>query len=513
MELMNEDAELLRQYATDRSEAAFTELIRRQVGLVYSAALRLMNGDVHRAQDVTQQVFSELARQARGLTRHPALAGWLYTTTRLMALRAIRTEQRRTAREQEANAMNELLRGPGPEQDWKHLGPVLEDAMHELGEKDRLAVLLRFFQNKSLKEVGLALGLSENAARMRVERALDKLRAQLARKGVTSTVAALAALLADNAISATPAGFVATLTSASFASAAAGTGTALTLLKFMAATKFKTGIASAIVVASVVTPLVVHHQAQAGLRDQAETLRDRTDRLTRLQEENARLSDLFAQANKSPALSNEQFSELLRLRGEVGRLRLDVRDLEQAKTNAPMSRNEMLASMANYYSERAGQLKQLLETNPSERIPELQFLTDDEWLRLAGKEMPDTEDGHRRAMSMARFWAEQNFVNGLLDPALQRYAQDHAGQFPGTVSQLKPYFKSPVDDVVLQRWEVVPKDRLVSQLQALEAQLDEDWYITQKTPVDEALDQRILRGLKRMHWPGNGPPESRKIVR
>src|SRR6266498_2638078 len=132
MELMNEDAELLRQYATDRSEAAFTELIRRQVNLVYSAALRLMNGDVHRAQDVTQQVFSELARQAKRLTRHPALAGWLYTTTRLMALRATRTEQRRAAREQEANIMNELLRETAPDADWDQFRPVLEDAMHGL---------------------------------------------------------------------------------------------------------------------------------------------------------------------------------------------------------------------------------------------------------------------------------------------------------------------------------------------------------------------------------------------
>src|SRR5437773_3293899 len=299
MEPMNEDAELLRQYATDRSEAAFTELIRRQVDLVYSAALRLMNGDVHRAQDVTQQVFSELARQAKRLTRHPALAGWLYTTTRLMALRATRTEQRRTAREQEANAMNELLRESGPEQDWKHLGPFLEDAMHDLGEKDRLAVLLRFFQNKSLKEVGLALGLSENAARMRVERALDKLRAQLARKGVTSTAAALALLLAGNAVSATPAGFVATLTGASFASAAAGAGTALTLLKFMAATKFKTGVISAIVVASVVTPLAVQHQAQARLRDQDAALQQQTDKVAGLKADNERLSNLLALA-KSP---------------------------------------------------------------------------------------------------------------------------------------------------------------------------------------------------------------------
>src|SRR5437762_4513495 len=442
MEPMNEDAELLRQYATDRSEAAFTELIRRQVDLVYSAALRLMNGDVHRAQDVTQQVFSELARKAKRLTRHPALAGWLYTTTRLMALRATRTEQRRTAREQEANAMNELLREPGLEQDWKHLGPVLEDAMHELGEKDRVAVLLRFFQNKSLKEVGLALGLSENAAHMRVERALDKLRAQLARKGVTSTAAALALLLAGNAVSATPAGFVATLTSASFASATLGTGITLTLLKFMAATKLKTGVISAIVVASVVTPLMVQHQAQARLRVQDEALRDRTDRLTRLHEENERLSNRFAQANKFSALSNEQFSELLRLCGEVGRLRMDLRELEQAKTNAPMSRNEVLASMANFYSERVNQLKQLLETNPSEEIPELEFLTDRDWLWLAGRKMPDTEDGYRRAMSMTRLVAEQHFVSDLLGPALEQYAHDNNGRCPGNVSQLKPYFTS-----------------------------------------------------------------------
>jgi RNA polymerase sigma factor (sigma-70 family) len=504
MEPMNEDAELLRQYAAQRSEAAFTELIRRQVDLVYSAALRLMNGDVHRAQDVTQQVFSELARQAKRLTRHPALAGWLYTTTRLMALRAIRTEQRRTAREQEANAMNELLREPGPQQDWKHLGPVLEAAMHELGEKDRLAVLLRFFQDKSLKEVGLALGLSENAARMRVERALDKLRAQLARKGVTSTAAALAALLAGNAVSATPAGFVATLTSASFASAAAGTGITLALLKFMAATKFKSGIISAIVVASVVTPLAVQHQAQARLRDQDGALRRRADWLSRLQEENERLSNRFAQANKSSALSNEQFSELLRLRGEVGRLRLDVRELEQAKTNPPMSRNEMLASMANYYSERVNQLKQLLETNPAEKIPELQFLAESDWLRLAGKVMPDTEEGYRRAMRMARLTAEGNFVRDLLDPALQQYARDNKGQFPSEISQLKSYFKTPVDDAVLERWVVLHKDRLRSELQT---RLDEDWYITQKAPVDATQDKRILRGLKRMHMLGYGPAD------
>ena len=120
---MNEDTDLLGRYATDRSESDFTELIRRQVDLVYSAALRLVNGDVHRAQDVTQQVFTELARQAHRLSKHPALAGWLYTTTRLMALRTNRTEQRRKAREQEASTVNELLSEPASEPNWDQLRP------------------------------------------------------------------------------------------------------------------------------------------------------------------------------------------------------------------------------------------------------------------------------------------------------------------------------------------------------------------------------------------------------
>src|ERR1700693_1267111 len=122
---MSEDAELLRRYAVEHSEDAFTELIQRHVGLIYSAALRLVNGDAYRAQDVTQHVFIEFARQAKRLIRHPAPVGWLYTTTRLTALHAIRTERRRSAREQEASTMNELLRESIPAPDWAQLRPVL----------------------------------------------------------------------------------------------------------------------------------------------------------------------------------------------------------------------------------------------------------------------------------------------------------------------------------------------------------------------------------------------------
>ena len=293
---MNEDAQLLRRYAMERSEAAFAELVHRHVDLVYSAACRLMSGDVHRAQDVTQQVFAELARRARHLSEHPALLGWLYTTIRRMALRAIRTEQRRTAREQEANIMNELLREPATEPDWEHLRPVLEDAMHELGEKDRMAVLLRFFKNNSLNEVGLALGLTENAARMRVDRALDKLRLCLARKGVRSAAAALALTLSGHAVTSAPAGFAASLASATLAGAASSTGSSLTFLKVMATTKLKLGLA-VLVVAGTAATLVMQQQSQASLRAQNQTLRQQ---ILQLKADNDDLANRAAQAKNRP---------------------------------------------------------------------------------------------------------------------------------------------------------------------------------------------------------------------
>ncbi len=293
---MSEDAELLRRYAAAGSETAFANLVRKHADLVYSAALRLLNGDSHRAQDVTQQVFTELARQARTLVKHPSLAGWLYTTTRQMALRVIRSENRRQAREREADTMNELLREGDSEPAWNHLRPVLEDAMHELGDKDRGAVLLRFFKNKSLNDVGRELGLSENAARMRVDRALDKLRLCLARKGVTSTSAALALTLSTNAVTAAPSSLVATLASVSLAGAAS-TGTTLTLYQIMATTKLKLGIA-ALAIAGVTATLVMQQQSEGRLRRENESLRQQ---ISQLASESEALSNRLAHAKAAVA--------------------------------------------------------------------------------------------------------------------------------------------------------------------------------------------------------------------
>ena len=318
---MNDDAELLRRYAVEHAEDAFAELVRRHVDLVYSAALRLMNRDVHRAQDVAQQAFTEFARQAKRLASHPNPVGWLYTTTRLCALRAIRTEQRRHARDQEASIMNELLRRPEPE--WEQLQPVLEDAMHELGDTDRNALLLRFFQNRSHKDVGLALDLNENAARMRVDRALEKLRVALLRRGI-STSAALASVISANSVQAAPAGLAMSLASTAVANSAAGT---FTLLKIMTATQIKIG-ASLVVAAAMTAALVVEYQARDKLRGENIEL---AQQLAQARADDALLSNRLAAANAPNTLTDQERVELLKLRGETARLKNQLAVVEKPR--------------------------------------------------------------------------------------------------------------------------------------------------------------------------------------
>ncbi len=156
------DHQLLADYAAQRSEAAFAELVRRHVDLVHSAALRLVR-DAHAAQDVTQAVFLALAQNARQLTARPALEGWLHGTTRNLAANAVRSDLRRRAREQKAALMNELL-SADPDTRWEPIAPHLDEALGELDEPDRDVLLLRYFKNHDLRTVGATLGISDDAA-------------------------------------------------------------------------------------------------------------------------------------------------------------------------------------------------------------------------------------------------------------------------------------------------------------------------------------------------------------
>jgi RNA polymerase sigma factor (sigma-70 family) len=318
---MTPDSELLRQFARTNSEAAFTELVKRHVNLVYSAALRQVNGDAHLAQDVAQTVFTDLARKAdllaRGRDASSPLTGWLYTSAHFAAAKIVRGENRR--RDREVKFMREPIRETAPETDWKKLRPTLDDAMHELKEADREAILLRYFENRQFAEVGAELGLNENAARMRVERALEKLRDIFARRGIT-TATALASMISANAIQIAPANLAATLTTASIATA--GTGT-FTLLKIMTATKLKLAL-SALVVAGATTAFVIQQQTQTQLRSENKLL---IQQIAQLQTDNVNFSNHLAEISDAKKLSDDQFNELLKLRGEVGVLRRQLDEL------------------------------------------------------------------------------------------------------------------------------------------------------------------------------------------
>jgi RNA polymerase sigma factor (sigma-70 family) len=284
---MTDDAELLRRYAEESSEEAFAELVRRHLGLVYHAALRQCGGDAHRAEDVAQSVFASLARKARRLARHPALAGWLHTSTRHAAAQAVRGEVRRQDRERELAelAMTESLT---PAADWERLKPVIDDALHSLGERDREAILLRYFEQWSYRAIADRAATTEDGARMRVERALEKLRTTLSGRGITSTAAALGAALEAHAAAAVPPALAAGVTSAALAKAAAlGIGAGATL--FMSITKLQvTAVAGLLAAGSI--GLVWQHERNVQLAAELAQARQASAEADHLRAENTRLT-------------------------------------------------------------------------------------------------------------------------------------------------------------------------------------------------------------------------------
>jgi len=280
---MNEDADLLRRYAAAGAEDAFAALVQRHVNFVYACALRRVGGDRHAAEDVAQRVFLALARSAGRLAGRASLGGWLHTTTRNVAAQHVRGERRRRVRESAAHTMN--APDPSPAPDWEKLGPVLDEALDAMSESDREAVLLRFFQGCSYAEVGARLRLAENAARMRVDRALDRLRGALERGGITSTAGGLAVALAQQASVAAPAGLAAAATT----SALAGAGTGGGLLAFLGLGPVTAGLTGVALVAGAGL-YWAEHRAQEQLRAEIRTLKAAQARLPALRDENRQLT-------------------------------------------------------------------------------------------------------------------------------------------------------------------------------------------------------------------------------
>ncbi|MBI5802795.1 MAG: sigma-70 family RNA polymerase sigma factor [Verrucomicrobia bacterium] len=377
------DMDLLRRFAGDGEQEAFAELVRRNLNLVHSAALRQVRSP-QLAEDVAQSVFTDLARDAARLKPGTVLAAWLYQVTRRTAIDVVRREARRQLREQvavEMNAMNSTS------SDWAQVEPLLDDAMAALDDTDRTAVLLRYFENKSLRDVGVALGTSDDTAQKRVSRAVDRLRDFFAQRGVTVGASVLTAAVAANAVQAAPAGLVLTI---SAASTLAGATVAATTVKAIAMTILKKIAVTTALAAAVGVALYEARQLTALSKENQrlhQQLLPLTAQVQQLQRERDRATNRLSAVTTELADVSKQPTEVFKLRGQMGVLRQE-KDAVGSKSalskitadpeTRKMMREQQKAGMTYIYAELAkrlqlkpeqtGQLNDLLADHVMESI-------------------------------------------------------------------------------------------------------------------------------------------------
>ncbi len=244
---MPDDAELLREYVESGSDEAFRGLVEKHAGIVHGAALRVVH-DKSMAEEVTQAAFIILARKAPSLRPKTVLAGWLYRTARFVAMEAVRRERRRLEREERMTPMNDSNDGASV---WEQIAPELDEALGRLGKADRDAVVLRFLEQRSFAEVATALSITEPAAKMRVGRALGKLRGALVQRGTVVSAAALLAALSAHGASAAPVGLTTSVMASALAECGAAESSVATLVKgaliVMAWNKAKIGAVAVVI--------------------------------------------------------------------------------------------------------------------------------------------------------------------------------------------------------------------------------------------------------------------------
>jgi RNA polymerase sigma factor (sigma-70 family) len=497
------DQELLREYAGNGDEAAFREIVLRHTDLLYSAALR-QAGSPDLARDLLQNVFVDLARKSRSVTDTSSLApgaeisvlGWLYRGLHYEAANHRREARRRKNRETLAMEPSELHSSSEPSIDWEQVRPVLDEAMADLKDPDREALLLRFFKNQDFADVGRALGVSDDAAQKRVSRALERLRQSFSSRGLTTTALALSAVLSAHSVHAAPVGLAASLAASAStvagATMAAGAGLSTGLSQTITMTTLQKMILGATLVVAVGTGVYETRQAvrwrqtAASLTAAQARLEEQLDQSERSRETVAReLSAL--RGTQSRPQTQAPSAELLRLRGEVSRLRALEQQFAQLKQPAAATADPFTQSVLDLTS-RAAELNGHLEASPQLRIPELNLLTESDWLEAAKKAKFGTAEEVKVSLMQLRGRAKHN-AYGLWQEALKGYLDANGGQLPVETLQLKPYFKDGVDDAMLQRYRM-------TQAGGHPAEAGSPvWLIEEIAPVDPEYDTRMRMGL------------------
>lgn len=465
---MSSDSELLREFAATRSDAAFTELVRRHLSMVYYAALRQLAGDSHAAQDVAQSVFTDLARKAATLTDHATLAGWLHRSARYAAAKIRRAEEAKRRKQEDAMRADAFNPNDGSAIDWEKLRPVIDGAVDELSEQDRQAVLLRFFEAASFAVIGRALDVSEDAARMRVERALEKVRVRLGRRGVTSTVAALSLVMTQQLSAEAPAALTATVVQGALAATVGAVAPAAGIALFMAHKSLLT--ASAVALAAVCAALFEAKQAQASSAVVSALMAERQDLRQQLQTERERssrsgeeLASLAAQIEsmkaKAPlviapavATSPQRVDSTLGMpRWEIQQGALgNLQQIDSARKQYKIEHGRAAASVVELVGRDrfikvlrtvAGEDYSGLSMNPEEPMSVttpggITVTFDPSGTKTTRPELPP---------EVARAGELAERVRPAVKQAVQAFQAAHNGLFPPNEQALLPYFASPKD--------------------------------------------------------------------
>jgi RNA polymerase sigma factor (sigma-70 family) len=441
---MRNDPDLLQDYALNKSEESFAELVRRHLNLVYSAALRQVRSP-QLAEEVAQSAFTDLARNAHRLTPDTILTAWLYQVTRRTAIDVVRRESRRQLREQiavEMNNMNaaDLSRRNSMEANWAHIEPLLDDAMHALDDTDRAAVLLRYFENKTLREVGKTLGTSDDAAQKRVSRAVERLREFFAKRGVTMGAGGLVVVISANTVQAAPVGLAVTIAAAAtFAGTTIATTTTATAIKTIVMTTLQKALISATLIAAVGVGLYEARQSSI-LRSQVQTLRQQqaplAEQIQQLQRERDDATNRLAALASENATLKKNPAEVLKLRGEVGRLRQ-----ENASAAATSALNKITANPETRKLLR-DQQKMGMTAIYKDLVLRLNLSPDlaDKFNDLLADHVMDNVDQITEALRDGKSAAQINQVFAGQDAALQEKLQALIG--PDGVSQYKDYTRN-----------------------------------------------------------------------
>lgn len=361
---MTDSEQLLGEYMRNKSESAFREIVSRYLNLVYSSALRLVDGDTHRAEDVAQIVFSALAKKAGELPPNVMLGGWLHRHTCFVAANTMRGERRRLYREREAVEMS-LLHNDS-ETDFNQLAPLLDESINQLEEADRTAIVLRFFEQRDYRTIGGQLESSEEAARKRVSRAVDKLRDLLAQRGIRTTSGALSAVVAINSVQAAPMGMAGRISAAALVGTATKTTTSLiTASKIIAMTTFQKIVVTAALAAALGAVIYQAKQAHAAQAEaqklqaqQAPLIAQIKQLQGKVAEATNRFADLMAENTRLKSNPNQH--ELLKLRGDNTKLQNDSSELGQVRANQKELREKMMADAKKNQLRQANIKTQLL---------------------------------------------------------------------------------------------------------------------------------------------------------